>query len=76
MATQCKVLLKHYDDDDDDNDDNDDGGDGEGEKVEWRKSEQETKQEQPYIEPWTPECESTNARSTAAGFGLFPPTCA
>ena len=24
---------------------------GEGEKVEWRKFEQETKQEQPYIEP-------------------------
>lgn len=26
-------------------------GEGEGEKVEWRKFEQETKQEQPYIEP-------------------------
>lgn len=23
-----------------------------------------------------PQTESTNARSTAAGFGLFPPTCA
>lgn len=58
-----------------DDDDNKEEGRGE-EKVEWRKFEQKTKQKQPYIKPWTPESESTNARSTAAGFGLFPPICA
>lgn len=60
---------------DDDDEEEERGGWG-GEKVTWRKFENETKQEQPYIKPWTPESESTNARSTAAGFGLFPPTCA
>lgn len=74
MAMQCKVLLKNKQKIDDDDNEKEEGG--VGEKAEWRKFEDETKREQPYIEPWTPESESSNACSTAAGFGLCPPTCA
>lgn len=73
MATQCKDFAKTLD-----NAENRERGwvgeGGGGGKVE--RGFDKKKEEEPYIEPWTPECESTNAGSTAAGSGLFPPTCA